>query len=139
MVAAAARILAVLSLLGACALAVSQTPPVERGVWPSESGQFELTYASDLEPIEINRIHAWTLYLRSPDGDAVEGAAIEVSGGMPAHDHGLPTRPRITRALGGGAYLLEGLRFHMHGAWQIDLAIITADGQRDRVVIELQL
>ena len=56
-----------------------------------------------------------------------------VSGGMPAHDHGLPSRPRVTRALGDGAYLLEGLKFHMNGRWEVRLDI-EVGGNTDAVV-----
>jgi hypothetical protein len=35
---------------------------------------------------------------------------------MPAHGHGLPTVPTL-RELGDGRYLVEGVKFHMPGAW----------------------
>jgi hypothetical protein len=104
----------------------------------SDSGRFQLSFTSELQPIEINRIHAWVIHLRTADGSPVDGAELQVSGGMPAHDHGLPTRPRVTTPLGGGDYRLEGLRFHMNGAWEITVTV-NADGQRDRVVIGLEL
>jgi hypothetical protein len=57
---------------------------------------------------------------------------------MPLHDHGMPTRPRVTADLGGGRYRLDGLRFHMNGDWEIVLEIL-ANGSRDTVVIKLVL
>ena len=45
---------------------------------------------------------------------------------MPEHDHGLPTAPRVTRELEPGRYLLEGVRFHMGGRWELILQIETA-------------
>ncbi len=57
---------------------------------------------------------------------------------MPAHDHGMPTRPRVTADLGEGRYRLDGMRFHMNGDWEIVLEIL-ADGRRDTVVIKLVL
>jgi hypothetical protein len=105
--------------------------------WVSESGGYRLQYRS-LEPIAINRIHAWVLHLETSAGEPVHGAEIRVSGGMPAHDHGLPTAPRVTRELGGGDYLLDGLRFHMNGEWQITVDV-QASGGHDTVVIALQL
>lgn len=68
----------------------------------------------------------------------MDGARIRVNGGMPAHDHGLPTEPRVVEALGGGRYLLDGVRFHMHGAWEVVLQL-EADGSSDTVTITLDL
>ena len=48
---------------------------------------------------------------------------------MPAHDHGLPTRPRVTEELGNGDYRLEGMRFHMGGYWEIRVSVTTGDGE----------
>jgi cytochrome c peroxidase len=42
---------------------------------------------------------------------------------MPDHGHGFPTRPRVSTELGGGKYILEGMKFSMHGRWEIKFAI----------------
>jgi hypothetical protein len=96
-----------------------------------------VSYESSLDPIEINRIHTWTLAV-TRDGEPVEGAVLTVTGGMPAHDHGLPTAPRVTAELGDGRYKLEGLRFHMRGYWEVSVEIASG-GTRDTVVIPLNL
>ncbi len=57
---------------------------------------------------------------------------------MPQHDHGLPTEPEVTQELGGGDYVVEGLRFHMAGRWQVKF-VINAGGQRDSVTFNLIL
>jgi hypothetical protein len=57
---------------------------------------------------------------------------------MPQHGHGLPTRPRVTRNLGGGVYEIEGVRFNMGGWWEFKLAI-SAPGGSDRVTFNLAL
>lgn len=93
--------------------------------------------AADGEP-QINRIHSWVLHIESVSGEPVEGATVEVSGGMPEHNHGLPTRPRITEELGGGDYRLGGMRFHMAGYWEIKVTVTTDDG-RSTVIIPLHL
>lgn len=125
------RLIAVVLLLQSSLAAADQ-------IWWSDSGRYQLGFTSQLQPIEINRMHAWVVQLRDAAGTAVDGAEIEVSGGMPAHDHGLPTRPQVTAALGNGEYLLEGLRFHMHGLWQLVFTLEAGD-RRERVVIELEL
>lgn len=126
---------------GAAAVAVIVTlwPGVETGAetWTSQRGIYTVHYESTVDPIEINRMHSWTLVV-TRDGEPVEGADITVSGGMPAHDHGMPTRPRITADLGGGRYRLDGMRFHMNGDWEIVLEI-DASGSRDTVVIAVVL
>jgi hypothetical protein len=91
----------------------------------------------DGDPV-INRMHSWILHIEDESGVGVEGATIDVDGGMPQHNHGLPTKPRVTEDLGGGDYRLEGMRFHMSGSWEITLRITTKSGTTI-VKIPLQL
>ena len=105
--------------------------------WTSERGVYSVSFESSLEPIVINRIHTWKMHITA-DGEPVVDALLSVEGGMPVHDHGLPTRPRITEELGEGNYRLEGMRFHMQGAWEITIEI-EADGRTDTVIIKLAL
>jgi hypothetical protein len=104
----------------------------------SRSGEFQVRYAGDLQPPAINRIHGGVLHLETRTGEAVADARLTIAGGMPEHDHGLPTQPRVTGYLGDGNYRVEGLRYHMHGAWELVITI-DAQGKRDTVVIPLQL
>ena len=83
---------------------------------------------SQLSPVIINRIHSWELVLTRPDGSPLAGAEISVLGGMPDHDHGLPTLPVVTTETSPGRYLLEGVRFHMPGRWQLSFTIQGPDG-----------
>jgi major membrane immunogen (membrane-anchored lipoprotein) len=106
--------------------------------WTSNRGLFDVTYESELEPLQINVLHSWIVHLEDADGMPVLGAKIEADGGMPEHDHGLPTRPRITQELGDGDYRLEGLRFHMRGDWEVVLTI-TVDAKTDVVVVTVVL
>jgi hypothetical protein len=104
----------------------------------SESGRYRLSFSSDLDPIEINRMHGWVLRLRDGDGQPVDDVDLQVDGGMPDHDHGLPTRPQVTAALGNGEFRVDGVRFHMHGRWQLVVTISAAE-HTDRVVLVLDL
>lgn len=106
--------------------------------WLSDNGHYTLYFKSALQPIVINRIHSWTIVLQDSEGRAVNDANFAISGGMPAHDHGLPTNPRITRTPGEGRYLLEGLRFHMPGRWELQI-VISAPAGRDTVTLTLDL
>ena len=83
----------------------------------------QVTAQSQQEPIPLNVMHSWIITLRTPAGAPMADASIRVEGGMPAHDHGLATRPQVTSYLGEGRYLLEGVRFHMAGEWLLQVEI----------------
>lgn len=104
----------------------------------SENGLFTVRAVSQLDPVVINETHAWTLRVEDADGNAITDAEITVDGGMPEHDHGFPTAPRVTENLGGGDYLLEGMRFNMGGVWVLTLEI-SSGGASDSVTFELEL
>lgn len=104
----------------------------------SEQGLYHVTIKPDREPIPLNTIHPWTLHVEKPDGSIVENAVISVDGDMPEHGHGLPTRPEVTRYLGNGDYLVEGMKFQMPGWWVMDFDV-TVDGQSDQVHFNLLL
>lgn len=106
--------------------------------WLTRSGYYRVSFESELQPLVINKIHSWTFHVETPAGDPVEGAIITVTGGMPLHNHGLPTDPKMTAEVGGGDYRMEGMRFHMNGEWEL-FVTIDVEGRRDTVVIPLTL
>jgi len=128
----------VLALLAASMAEENRAESADSRVWISQSGLFEVSYKSQQHPITINRMHSWVLHVETADGQPVANADITMLGGMPEHDHGLPTSPRMTQYLGNGEYLIEGIRFHMNGSWEITITI-SADSDRDTVVILLEL
>ena len=82
----------------------------------SFASEFMVTYTTPAGDPVINRMHSWILHVEDDAGIAVEGATIEVEGGMPLHDHGLPTKPRITEDLGGGTMaIMKGKLFEKVG------------------------
>ena len=104
---------------------------------PSAQGGFRVSYRTD-GPVPVGRLHAWTLHVARADGTPVTDAVVAVDGDMPEHRHGLPTRPRVTRHLGSGDYLVEGVKFQMGGWWVMDFDI-TAAGHTERVRFNLHL
>jgi hypothetical protein len=104
----------------------------------SDQGTYQVSITSDLDPIDINQIHSWTLHVQTPDGQPVENAEIGVDGGMPQHNHGFPTSPQVTQELGGGDYLVEGVKFSMVGWWEMRFDI-TAGGQSDSITFNIVL
>ena len=125
-----------LSALTLCLLLGSTQ--ADDGIWTSQRGMFVVSYQSELEPLQINKLHAWVLHIEDAAGEAVVGAQVEAGGGMPAHNHGLPTRPRVTAEIGNGDYRLDGMRFHMAGEWEITISISVADST-DVVIVAVTL
>ncbi len=104
----------------------------------STAGTYRVTYVPESEPIPIGRMQTWTLQVETADGRAVDDAELRFDGGMPQHGHGLPTKPKVTRALGEGRYLLEGVKFNMGGWWTLRVEVVSPLG-RDAVTFNLRL
>ena len=130
-----------LGLASACSAGAGVRPPQDAAEYATQrssaQGSFRVSYSTDA-PVPVGRLHAWTLHVAHADGTPVTDAAIAVGGDMPEHRHGLPTRPRVTRHLGNGDYLLEGVKFQMGGWWVMDFDI-TSGGRTERVRFNLQL
>ncbi len=104
----------------------------------SENSSFNVSYIASTGTVPVNQLHQWTLHVETADGQPVENATITVDGDMPQHGHGLPTQPRITRNLGNGDYLVDGIKFQMGGWWVMDFNV-TAGGQTDTVHFNMML
>jgi hypothetical protein len=103
----------------------------------SASRQFTATLQPD-QPLRPRRMQAVRVAITDAAGVPVDDATIQIDGGMPQHGHGLPTRPRVTRALGNGLYEIKGVRFNMGGWWEFKLAINAPSGS-DIVTFNLAL
>lgn len=90
----------------------------------------------DTPQIPINQFHQWVITITDANNQPVYPARIAITGGMPAHGHGLPTQPVATKYLDQGRYLIEGMKFNMDGAWQLRLQIMTPS-QQDVVEIDV--
>jgi hypothetical protein len=110
----------------------------ESHTFASDRKLFVISYEPGIQPLAINRMHSWVVHVETADGTPVADASVSLVGGMPDHDHGLPTLPQSTQYLGDGDYLIEGMKFHMNGRWIITISI-DADGSSDTVNFELQL
>jgi hypothetical protein len=104
----------------------------------SESGIYRATIRPQGDSIPKGKLQRWTLHLETSAGAPVDSASLAVDGGMPQHGHGLPTRPRVTRALGNGDHLVEGMKFNMGGWWIVKFRVNAAQGA-DSVVFNLSL
>ena len=104
----------------------------------SEGGRYRATIRPQGDSIPRGRLQRWTLHLETAAGAPVDSAAVAVDGGMPQHGHGLPTKPRVTRALGNGDHLVEGMKFNMGGWWIVKFRVSAEQG-RDSVVFNVSL
>ena len=93
---------------------------------------------SQLDPLAINTIHSWEIVLYTAAGAPLSGARMSVVGGMPDHNHGLPTLPVVTGEITPGHYLLEGVRFHMPGRWLLTFSVISDQGS-ESATLEFRL
>ncbi|HSJ65222.1 MAG TPA: FixH family protein [Gemmatimonadaceae bacterium] len=103
----------------------------------SEAGMYRATILPHGDSIPVGKLQRWTLRLEA-NGAPVDSATITIDGGMPQHGHGLPTRPAVTRALGNGDHLVEGLKFNMGGWWVVKFRVSAASGI-DSVVFNVRL
>ena len=93
---------------------------------------------SDISPLRINEMHSWQIKVLDSKSEPVTNASISVEGGMPDHDHGLATRPRVTSEITPGTYLLQGVRFHMPGKWECKF-VITAGTRQEIGLADFEL
>ena len=104
----------------------------------SEGGLYRATILPQGDSIPQGRLQRWTLHLETADGTPVDSATVSVDGGMPQHGHGLPTNPRVTRALGNGDHLVEGMKFNMGGWWVVKFRVNATPGS-DSLVFNVKL
>ena len=91
-------------------------------------GMYHVTLVPPADTVAINKLHTWQVQVRTPDGKPVTEASVAVDGGMPQHLHGLPTKPRVSRELSPGTYLVEGMKFSMPGWWEVKLDVSATPG-----------
>lgn len=104
----------------------------------SDNGLFTASFSPERGVVRQGELESWLLTLKTKTGAPVEGAAIAISGGMPLHNHGLPTSPQATDYLGDGRYRIEGVKFTMSGWWQLHFAISATAGS-DTVLFNVVL
>jgi hypothetical protein len=121
------------TLFSACTMMQAPAELDVRLAKPSAAGRYQVSLRPLIANPAINQMHAWEIAIVNSAGQPVSDARIGVSGGMPAHHHGFPTTPRVTATLGGGRYVLDGVKFSMTGWWQFKLQLDAAGGS-DEVV-----
>lgn len=131
-----AALLLLTLLSGPIALAGTTEPPPWNAT--TRDGLYQITLGPQDGSVRINAMQKWAVTIKNSKGVAVTNARVLIDGGMRAHGHGLPTKPQITQHLGGGRYLIEGLRLNMVGEWTLMIGV-ELNGQRDVVTFELEI
>jgi len=89
----------------------------------SDGGHYRIRARPAAMPLKLNRVHDWIIGIERLEGWSEIPTAIRFDGGMPSHGHGFVTRPRVTKNLGGGEFLVEGVKFHMPGEWVLVITV----------------
>lgn len=134
-------VLVLLLFAAGSATAMGSKPPQDQDYSTtrlSEKGAFKATIRPLADPIPLNKVHSWKLHVEDSRGGTLERATIQVDGGMPQHGHGLPTEPQVTQELGGGDYLVEGMKFQMPGWWVVRFRISSGE-TTEEVTFNLRL
>lgn len=83
-------------------------------------------------------MHDWIVRVEPLEAAPEPPVAVRFDGGMPSHGHGFVTRPRVTENLGNGEFLVEGVKFHMPGAWVLQVTV-TDRTASDHVTLPLTI
>jgi len=91
-------------------------PPLEAGE-RLDSGPVQLAWRAEPAPIAVS--HPFALLVTLCPADA---RLLRVDATMPEHRHGMNYRPSV-QPVGGGAWRVEGLLWHMSGRWELRLDV----------------
>lgn len=120
----------------AAAIAEATTVPVPLAV-RSKSGR----HVVEVERVGEGRyadLHEWRIRVLDEAGEVIPAGPIAFDGAMPTHKHGFDNRPLITGRGDDGWYRVEGVRFHMPGAWLLRVEFLGPDGM-DRAELSLDV
>ena len=115
----------------------------------AESTIWNITHASKNKyyQIDLKCAHPPTLsgfqncwFTLSNKTKTISNAKVFIEGGMPAHQHGLPTAPNVSWNYMNKLYTINGLKFSMPGAWQLSFLIDKInDTPRDIITINFDI
>ncbi len=107
---------------GAEAPATSETRSALSG-----GGLYRVSYTPDPDPIPFNEPFGMLVHATAADGAVVDDLSIAVDATMPEHGHGMNTTPTVEN-LGDGDFQVDGMMFHMEGAWRIEVDLDGSPG-----------
>ncbi len=97
--------------------------------WKIENTSENKRYEASLSCSEAPKVGSFqNCWLRLTDqGKSVDNATINIGGGMPKHQHGLPTMPKVLWSPEHKYYQIKGLKFSMPGKWILRFLITFPD------------
>ena len=104
----------------------------------TDKSLYRISISPQIDPIPIARLHSWVIHVETVDGSVFTPRQLVLTGGMPGHGHGLPSKPQVTKSLGNGDYLIGGMEFNMSGVWQLLVGVTGPDGP-DQVTFEISI
>jgi hypothetical protein len=106
----------------------------------SNAGTYRILYRTIPAAIprgESFAIEAWVFASGAPDRP-LEDVRLSADAAMPEHGHGMNRVPKI-EGLGRGGFRIEGLYFHMPGAWQLYLDVTRRPlTERAQIAVDLE-
>ena len=92
----------------------------------------------DLANVPVNQLIQLRVVVTALDHKAINGLQlVKFDAQMPAHRHGMVTKAKISE-LGSQEYLIEGVKLHMPGMWQL-MFDLKASSEVIQVAIPLNL
>lgn len=89
----------------------------------SNGGTYSVRFSSDPDKIPLNKSFDLAVSVVRADGRPISpDAQLIVNANMPAHYHGMNTKP-VTEKLPDGSWVVKGMLFHMPGHWKINYDI----------------
>ena len=83
---------------------------------------FKGSHRIDLIPakseIPLIELHHWYVKVFDQSGEEIRPDELQISGSMPAHGHGLPTRPIVEGYTDTKGYRITNVSFNMAGNWK---------------------
>jgi len=104
----------------------------------SDGGSFDVALTSKPRVIPLNEMFELTIDVHPAKSVKDPNPIwISVNATMPAHQHGMNTRPRI-EDLGKGKFVVRGLLFHMAGEWEVAIDVAKG-GVREHIKTAITL
>lgn len=91
-------------------------------------------------PPTLSSFQQCTFTLSNKQKEKLTNAVVKIDGGMPTHQHGLPTTPQALWNEKDNVYNINGLKFSMPGEWVLKFFIDKTDNlPRDIVSINIKI
>jgi hypothetical protein len=116
------------------------TPPAIRGYEiTSAAGTYVLEFSPPPDQMPLNEMFSMTVKVsNSADRSPADDVELAVDAAMPAHRHGMNTRPKAVKNP-DGSFDVKGMLLHMSGDWEIYFDILRAgDAERAQVKVVLE-